>query len=121
MVKTGMKNRIVYCINFIWTCFIAFSFPICFACIYLDITGNSKGYDYNLGSEKDISIIIGFFELLIWLAFSLPSNIYIFRKTKSKGKIYILIPIILYIALAVICLIITFGGWSAYLHEVFNI
>ena len=48
-----MKNKILYCINFIWTSFVAFSFPICFTWIYLDITGHSKGYGYDLGSEKD--------------------------------------------------------------------
>ena len=52
-----MKNKILYCINFIWTSFVAFSFPICFTWIYLDITGHSKGYGYDLGSEKDISIM----------------------------------------------------------------
>ena len=76
-----MKNKILYCINFIWTSFVAFSFPICFAWIYLDITGHSKGYGYDLGSEKDISIMVGCVELLFWLALALPSNIYIFRKT----------------------------------------
>lgn len=97
-----MKNKILYCINFIWTSFVAFSFPICFAWIYLDITGHSKGYGYDLGSEKDISIMVGCVELLFWLALALPSNIYIFRKTLKKGKAYLLIPIALYIILAVI-------------------
>ncbi len=116
-----MKNKILYCINFIWTSFVAFSFPICFTWIYLDITGHSKGYGYDLGSEKDISIMVGCVELLFWLALALPSNIYIFRKTLKKGKAYLLIPIALYIILAVICLRITFGGWSAYAKEVFNL
>ena len=43
------------------------------------------------------------------------------RKTLKKGKAYLLIPIALYIILAVICLRITFGGWSAYAKEVFNL
>lgn len=116
-----MKNKILYCINFIWTSFVEFSFPICFTWIYLDITGHSKGYGYDLGSEKDISIMVGCVELLFWLALALPSNIYIFRKTLKKGKAYLLIPIALYIILAVICLQITFGGWSAYAKEVFNL
>lgn len=116
-----MKSKIIYCINFIWTSLIAFSFPICFACIYLNITGHSKGYDYDLGSEKSISIMIGCVELLIWLAIALPSNIYIVRKTLQKGKAYLLIPIALYIILAAICLMITFGGWSAFAKEIFNI
>ena len=112
-----MKSKIIYCLNFLWTGFIAFSFPICFGWIFLDITGNSKGYSYDLGSEKDVSII----ELLIWFALALPSNIYVFRKTLGKGKAYLLIPIVLYIALAVICVMITHGGWASYEKEVFNV
>lgn len=115
-----MKSKIIYCLNFLWTSFIAFSFPICFGFIFLDITGHSKGYGYDLGSEKDVSILIGCIELLIWLALAIPSNIYVFRKTMKKGKLYLLIPIVLYIALAIICVFIT-GGWSEYLKGVFNI
>ena len=74
-----------------------------------------------MGAEKDISIMLGCIELLIWLALSLPSNIYVFRKTLSKGKAYLLIPAILYIVLAVICVMITHGGWAPYAKEVFNI
>ena len=115
-----MKSKIIYCLNFLWTSFIAFSFPICFGWIFLDITGHSKGYSYNLDSEKDVSILLGCIELLIWLALALPSNIYVFLKTMKKGKLYLLISIALYIALATICILIT-GGWSKYSKGVFNI
>ena len=116
-----IKSKIIYCLNFLWTSFVAFTFPICFGWIFLDITGYSKGYSYDLGSEKDVSIMLGCIELLIWLALALPSNIYVFRKTMGKGKTYLLIPIILYIALAVICVMLTHGGWTSYANEVFNI
>ena len=116
-----MIKKVIYCLNFIWTSFIAFSFPICFEMIFLCISGHSKGYGYDLGSEKDISVMFGLIGSLIWLALALPSNIYVFRKTLNKGKRYILIPIILYIALALACVIITYGGWANYAKEVFNI
>ena len=115
-----MKSKIIYCLNFLWTSFVAFSFPICFGLIFLDITGHAKGYGYDLGSEKDVSIMLGYIELLIWLALALPSIIYVFRKTITKGKKYLLIPIALYMALAVICIIVI-GGWSEYIKGVFNI
>lgn len=115
-----MKGKIIYCLNFLWISFIAFSFPFCFGWIFLDITGHSKGYSYDLGSEKDISIMLGCIELVIWLVLSLPSNIYVFKKTKKKGKLYLLIPIIVCIALAVLSVYIM-GGWSLYLKGVFNI
>ncbi|MBR1555627.1 MAG: hypothetical protein IJ644_09605 [Oscillospiraceae bacterium] len=115
-----MKSKMIYCLIFLWTSFIAFSFPICFGWIFLDITGHSKGYSYNLGSEKEVSVMLGCIELLIWLVLSLPSNLYIFQKTIKKGKLYLLIPIAIYVTLATICICLT-GGWSAYLKGVFNI
>ena len=81
-----MKSKIIYCINFIWTSFVAFSFPICFGLIYLDITGHAKGYGYDLGSEKDVSIMLGCVELLIWLALALPQTSISFGKHCVKAK-----------------------------------
>ena len=115
-----MKSKIIFSLNFLWTSVIAFSFPICFAWIFLNITGHSKGYSYNLGSETDVSVMLGCFELLIWLALALPSNIYVFRKALNKGKVYLIIPIVIYIFLAVLCIVIT-GGWSTYSKGVFNV
>lgn len=116
-----MKNKIIYFINFMWTSLIAYSFSFCFGWIYLDITGHSKGYGYDLGADKDISIIFGCIELLIWLAITLPSIIYVIRKTSSKGKVYLLILIAFYIVLAVIGLFMMFENWAAYLKGIFNI
>lgn len=116
-----MKSKIIYCMNLLWTSFIAFSFPICFGWIFLDITGHSKGYSYDLGSEKDVSIMFGCIELLIWLALVLPSNIYVLRKTLCRGKAYLLVLITLYIALAAICVMTIYGGWASYAKEVFNV
>lgn len=115
-----MKQKIIYGLNFLWSGFVAFSFPVCFGLIYLNITGHGKGYAYDLGPEKDISVMIGCIELLIWLALALPSNIYVFAKTGKKGRLYLLIPILLYAALAVTC-VFTVGGWPAYMKMVFNI
>ena len=116
-----MKRKILYCLNFMWAGLIAFSFPLCFEIIYLSITGHSKGYDYDLGPEKDISIMFGCVGLLIWLAIALPSNIYVLRKTLNKGKVFLLIPAVLYVMLAVICVITVYGGWLPYAKEVFNL
>lgn len=116
-----MINKIKYCLNLIWTSLLAYSFPICFELIYLDITAHSKGYGYDLGSEKDISIMSGCVELLIWLILAVPSNIYVFRKTLNKGKLYLLIHIVVYLALAVSCILISYGGWVSYIKEVFNL
>lgn len=115
-----MKNKIIYSLNLLWTCIIAFTFPVCFGLIFLDITGHSKGYGYDLGAEKDVSVMFGCVELLFWLALALPSNIYVFRKAAKNNKRYMLILAALYIALAVVCILIT-GGWNEYLKGVFNV
>ena len=117
-----MRAKIIFWINFLWTSFVAFSFPICFELIFLDLTGHSKGYSYDLGPEKDVSVMFGCAELLVWFALALPSIIYVFRRIIAKNRACILVPIVLlYIALAVCCVICLYGGWALYAKEVFNI
>lgn len=115
-----MKAKILYLLNFLWSCFIAFTFPICFGLIYLNITGHAKGYNYDLGGEKDVSVLLGFIELIIWLAIALPSSIYIFLKLRKKDKKYLFLLIALYFLLAVLC-VCFMGGFAAYVKSVFNI
>ena len=108
-----MKSKIIYCLNFLWSSIIAFSFPVCLGCIFMDITGHSKGYGYDLGSEKDVSIMLGCIDLLIWLALAIPSNIYVFKKIKEKGTYYVIIPIIIFIMLFTLCIHLI-GGWNEF-------
>ncbi len=115
-----MKDKVIYGLNFLWTSIVAFSFPICFELIYLDITGHSKGYGYDLGPDRSVSVFLGCIELLIWLMLALPSHIYIFRKTRRKGRFLFLAHTAWYIALAVLCVFVT-GGWAVYLKDVFNL
>lgn len=115
-----MRAKIIYCLNFLWAGFCAFTFPIAFEVIYLDITGHSKGYGYDLGSERDVSVMIGVFEMIIWLALALPSGIYVFRKTAERGRKYLMIPGFIYPALALLCVILL-GGVRAYAGEVFGL
>ena len=75
-----MKKKIIFVINSLWSAIIAFTFPVCLGIIYMNITGHSKGYDYDLGSEKDISILLGIIELIVWLIFAIPSNVYILKR-----------------------------------------
>ena len=119
--RCAMKNRILYWFSLLWSSLIAFFFPLCFYIIFTFITGHSKGYAYDLGSEKDISIILGCFALLIWLVLALPSNIYLFVKTAKKCKFYLLIPIVLFIILATLGLFVYFGSWAEFSRLTFNI
>lgn len=109
-----MKNKILYGLNFLWCGVIAFTLPICMGWIYMDITGHSKGYSYDLGDEKDISILMGIVELIIWLLLAVPSNVYIFTKTRKK-----IIPVIIFAGLFLFC-INFIGGWTEF-GKFFNI
>lgn len=111
-----MKNKILSIINFLWCGVIAFTLPVCMGWIYMDITGYSKGYDYNLGDEKSISILSGCVELLIWLILSVPSGVCFFRKNNNKLKI---ISVAVFAGLFLLC-INFIGGWSEF-GKFFNI
>ena len=115
-----MKNKILFVVNYLWASIIAFTFPVCFGLIYLNVTGHAEGYDYDLGPEAQISMMIGCAELMIWCVLALPSNVYIFQKLAKKSKPFLILTIALFVALAAACLMIL-GGWAAYSKEVFNV
>ncbi len=73
---------------------IAYTAPVCVGIIFMNITGHGKGYGYDLGSEKDISIMFGAFELIIWLLPVVPNSIFLFRKMRSLGHKYV--PVMLW-------------------------
>lgn len=109
-----MKNKILFGLNFLWCGIIAFTLPICTGWIYMDITGHSKGYSYDLGNEKDISILMGIVELIIWFLLAVPSEIYLFRRVKRK-----IIPVVIFAGLFLLC-INFMGGWAEF-GKCFNI
>lgn len=115
-----MKKKILFGLNYLWSAFIAFTFPFCFGWIWLDITGHSKGYSYDLGSEKDISIMLGCIELFIWLILAVPSNLILLLKLKQNHKLYRILSVCFFAVLMLICIQLM-GGWSEYLEGVFNI
>ncbi len=116
-----MKNKVIYGINFIGASVMAYSFSLWFGFIYLNLTGHAKGYSYDLGAEKDVSIFLGCVELLIWLVLAIPSYIYLVKKTYSKGRAYVLLLVGFHIALAVIGVLIMFGSWAVYVKAVFYV
>ena len=106
-----VKNKVIFFLNLVLALVIAFSFPICFQWIYLDITGHSKGFDYDLGSEKSVSVMVGAIELIIWLLLAVPSNIYIFGRIKRKTHKFALAAV--YVLLSVLC-VFMIGGWGEF-------
>lgn len=82
-----MKNKISLILNFILSSLIAFSLPVASGIIFMNITGHSKGYGYDLRDEKDISVLFGCFELIILLTVATSSNVYLFKRISKKGKL----------------------------------
>ncbi len=112
-----MKSKILFGLSFLWSGIVAFTLPVCIGWIYMDITGHSKGYSYDLGDEKSISILMGVIELFIWLVLALPSNIYLFGKIKKKKNV--LIVLTAFAGLFLLCVYLI-GGWTE-LGKCFNI
>ena len=73
-----MKSKLQMFFCSVWFILLSIVSPICYGIIYMNITGHAKGYAYDLGPEKDISIMIGVVELIIYLL--LLRHYYIYAK-----------------------------------------
>ena len=111
-----MKSKLIFGLNLLWASVIAFSFPVCLAVIYQCITGHGKGYGYDMGSEADIAVMFGCFMLFVWLILAIPSNIYVFIKAKSKGPLYVVVLVVIFLLLAALCIHLL-GGWNEFERE----
>lgn len=65
------------------------------------ITGHGKGYGYDLGSEANVSILMGSIGLLLWIVAIVPILILTCKRMRAIHKGLILIPI----AIFVICFV----------------
>lgn len=82
----------------------------------MDITGHSKGYSYDLGDEKSVSVLLGCVELLIWIILAIPSSVRFFSKINNKLKI---ISVLIFSGFFILCVNLI-GGWNEFL-KFFNI
>ena len=100
-------------ISIIWFFFISISSPLWVGCIYMDITGHSKGYAYDMGSEADIAVFFGIILLLLWLLAVVPVTVSLCKKCYCKKKSLIWIPLLAFAGLFVvgICII----GWNEFI------
>ena len=112
--ETEMRKKILFAVCSVWSAFFAFISPIIVGFIYMQITGHGKGYDYDLGPERDISVAFGAFSLLIWLSLIVPPMLYIMLRAMNRNKILIIIPICLWI-LIFISGIFFIGGFDQFL------
>lgn len=108
-----MLKKIKICFSLIWAVLMGMATPIWIAIIYMNITGHAKGYGYDLSSEKDISIAMGVFELLVWIAAVCPVLVSLCKKLYSKDKRLCLLPVLGFVIIGavIICMI----GWNEYL------
>lgn len=78
----------------IWSAFVSLISPVCIGFIYMDITGHGKGYGYDMGSESNVAVLFGIFELFIWIVALIPPLISLCNTLRQQRKVFILIPII---------------------------
>lgn len=108
-----MKKKISLILNFILSSAIAFSLPVTSGIIFMNITGHSKGYSYDLRDEKDISVLFGCIELIILLGIAISSNFYLFKRISKKGKLITLLTVLFFAALFILCIYLI-GGWNEF-------
>ena len=58
------------------------------------ITGHSKGYAYDVGSEKDMSVLFGVGLAIIWMVAVIPAMIWLCAKCYRYKKSFISLPFI---------------------------
>lgn len=100
-------------ISVMWAVLMGMATPIWIAIIYMDITGHAKGYGYDLGDEKDISIAMGVFELIIWIAAVFPVLISLCRKLYLRDKRMCLLPVLGFVIIGAVVILLI--GWNEYL------
>lgn len=83
----------------IWFICISIISPFWTGTIYMYITGHGKGYAYDLGSEADISVFLGFVLLIPWLLAILPVTAVLCKKCYKKKKIFVCIPLFVFAVL----------------------
>lgn len=105
-------KKIKNIISVIWFLCISIISPFWVGCIYMNITGHGKGYGYDMGSEADIAVFLGFILLVLWLCAILPVAISLCRKCYKKKKLFVWIPFLVFVILFVIgiCLL----GWEEF-------
>ena len=110
-----MERKIQFIFECIWTAIVMFTMPFCLGIIYMDITGHSKGYDYDLGSEIDISIIMGIIELILWSILAISSMAALYKKVVHVNKKYLFFMVTLMVLLFIggICFM---GGWYEFIR-----
>lgn len=92
----------------IWQALMGLVSPIWCTFIFYFITGNGKGFGYDLRDEKDIYIISGATQLIIYLLVVVPVFVYLIKIFRQKGKWMSLIPVLIFVV-GCVCTISVIG------------
>lgn len=87
-----MKNKIKLVLASVYIAFLGLISPIWLGIIYIEIIGHGKGHGYDLGSEADIRIILGFISLILWIIALIPMTIWTSIKFRKINKKFVFIP-----------------------------
>ena len=90
-------NRLKLTAAMVWQGAAAFLSPVWIGIVYMDITGHSKGYAYDLGIEKDISIMIGTVELVLWILAVVPVTVWLEKQMLKIRKRMAAVPFLWFV------------------------
>ena len=77
----------------------------------MNVTGHGKGYGYDMRSEKDTAVFIGFILLILWIISIVPIMIVLCRKFYFYKRIFVFVPI------AAFCMFFVIGIFAMELNE----
>ncbi|MEZ3496514.1 MAG: hypothetical protein K1V97_02975 [Lachnospiraceae bacterium] len=92
----------------IWQALMGIVSPIWCTFIFYFITGNGKGFGYDLRDEKIVYIYSGIFMLVIYILAVVPVFVYLIKLFRQKGKWRTLIPIMIFVV-GCVCTISVIG------------
>lgn len=96
----------------IWQALMGIVSPVWCTFIFYFITGNGKGFGYDLREEKDLYVISGAVQLVLYLLAVVPVFVYLVKVFREKGKWMSLIPVLIFVA-GCVCTISAIG-WRAF-------
>lgn len=101
-----MRKRTIAAL--IWQTLMGLISPIWCTFIFYFITGNGKGFGYDLREEKDLYVISGAVQLVMYLLAVVPVFVYLVKVFREKGKWMWLIPVSIFV-LGCLCVVIIIG------------
>lgn len=101
-------------LSVMWFVFISMISPIWIGLIYMNITGHGKGYGYDMGSEADIAVFIGFIELVLWIISFIPVLVSLCKRGYQYKKSFVYIPLLAFLLLFALGIFIV--GWNEFIQ-----